>query len=70
MTNSELIDLLERIKITHDILNDLRGKPLPILQKLDKEIEKAIAYLQMTIPGSLPSWEEAIELHKLHSRNK
>ena len=72
MTNSELIDLLERIKLTHEILNELRGNPLPILQKLDEEIDKAIVYLQMTSPGALQCWEDAIEQRRneLRSRKK
>lgn len=54
------VDLLERIKMTHDILNELRGKPLPALQKLDKEIVEAIADLRTTSSERVPCWEEAI----------
>ena len=56
-----LVDLLERIKMTHDILNELRGKPLPALQKLDKEIVEAIADLRATSSERVPYWEEAIK---------
>ena len=72
MTNSELIDLFERIQLTHNILNELREKPLPVLQKLNKEIEEAIVYLQITSPEAAQCWADAMKQRKkeLHSRKK
>ena len=41
----KISDLLERIKLTHGILNELRGRPLPVLQKNDQEIDAEIRIL-------------------------